>query len=212
MITDPEILTYAEAHSTGETEVLKKLNRETFLKILFPRMLSGHLQGAFLKMISNMLCPEKILEIGTYTGYSAICLSEGLTKTGKLHTIEINPELEDMISKYFIKTGFSEKINLHIGNAINIIPLIDGPFDLVFIDADKENYLNYYQLVFEKVRKGGFIVADNVLWNGKVLKNPLPSDTETKSIIEFNEFVQNDTRVENFLLPFRDGLMIIRKL
>jgi len=212
MILDPDIINYAEVHTTDETDVLKKLNRETHLKMLYSQMLSGHLQGALLKMISKILCPNKILEIGTYTGYSAICLSEGLTKDGVLHTIEINPEFEDIISKYFNESGFSEKIKLHIGNATDIINSIDGPLDLVFIDADKENYLNYYQQVLKKVRTGGIIIADNVLWKGKVLNKPLPSDTETKAIIEFNDFVQKDKRVENILLPFRDGLMIVRKL
>jgi predicted O-methyltransferase YrrM len=212
MISDPEIFNYAEAYSSPETDVLKKLNRETNVKVHFPRMLSGRMQGNLLKMISCMLSPEKILEIGTYTGYSSICLSEGLTENGILHTIEINPEHEDMIRKYHSEAGLSEKINLHIGNALDIIPSIDEQFDLIFIDADKENYLNYFHLVFNKVRKGGFILADNVLWGRKVLKETLPSDTETRSIKEFNEFIQKDKRVENLLLPFRDGLMIIRKI
>ena len=211
-MSDPEIYNYAEAHSSPEPDVLKKLNRETNVKVHFPRMLSGHIQGNLLKMISCMLRPQRILEIGTYTGYSSICLSEGLTENGILHTIEINPEHEDMIRKYHSEAGLSEKINLHIGNALDIIPTIDGQFDLTFIDADKENYLNYFHLVFNKVRKGGFILADNVLWDGKVLKDSLPSDTETRVIKEFNEFIQKDKRVENLLLPFRDGLMIIRKL
>jgi len=211
-MSDPEIYNYAEAHSSPESDVLKKLNRETNVKVHFPRMLSGHIQGNLLKMISCMLRPKRILEIGTYTGYSSICLSEGLTENGILHTIEINPEHEDMIRKYYSEAGLSEKINLHIGNALDIIPTINGQFDLIFIDADKENYLNYFHLVFNKVRKSGFILADNVLWNGKVLEDSLPSDTETRAIKEFNEFIQKDKRVENLLLPFRDGLMIIRKL
>lgn len=212
MITDAEITEYAENFSSEESPVLKKLNRETHVKILFAHMLSGKLQGNLFKMISRMIKPEKILEIGTFTGYSAICLAEGLSEKGILHTIEINPELEDIIRKYFNEAGVSEKINLHIGNALEIIPALDGSYDLVYIDADKENYLNYYKLVFNKVKKGGFIIADNVLWDGKVLKEPLPSDTETVAIKEFNTFVQNDKRVENLLLPFRDGLMITRKL
>ena len=211
MKTDPEINKYAEDFSTDESPVLKKLNRETNAKILFPRMLSGKIQGNFLKMISRMIKPERILEIGTFTGYSAICLAEGLAKKGILHTIEINLELEDMIRRYLSEAGITEKVNLHIGNALKIIPEINELFDLVFIDADKENYLNYYKLVFDKVNTGGFILADNVLWDGKVLKKTPPFDKETIGIIEFNEFIQNDKRVENLILPFRDGLQIIRK-
>jgi len=212
MITDSEIYNYAETFTTEESPVLKKLNRETHVNILFPRMLSGKLQGSLLKMISNMVSPERILEIGTYTGYSAICLAEGLTANGILHTIEINPELEEIERKYFGEVELTEKIKLHIGNALEIIPSINEKFDIVFIDADKENYLNYYNLVFDKVRKGGFILADNVLWDGKVLETPAPADTETKALQEFNQFVQNDERVENLLLPFRDGISIIRKI
>jgi predicted O-methyltransferase YrrM len=212
MKTDAEIYDYAEAFTTAESPVLKKLNRDTHVNILYPRMLSGKLQGTLLKMISNMVSPELILEIGTFTGYSAICLAEGLTANGILHTIEINPELEDMELKYFEEAGVKEKIKLHIGNAIEIIPTLNEKFDIVFIDADKENYLNYYNLIFDKVRKGGFILADNVLWDGKVLDQAAPADTETKSLQEFNQFVQNDIRVENLLLPFRDGISIIRKI
>jgi predicted O-methyltransferase YrrM len=159
-----------------------------------------------------MLRPSSILEIGTFTGYSAICLAEGLTDKGMLHTIEVNPELEDMISRYFNEAGITAKTKLHIGHAMDIIPTINTTFDLVFIDADKENYLNYYHLVFDKVRKGGFILADNVLWGGKVMKKTPALDKETKGIKEFNEFVQQDKRVENTLLPLRDGLMVVRKL
>lgn len=212
MITDSEIYNYAETFTTEESPVLKKLNRETHVNILFPRMLSGKLQGSLLKMISNMVSPERILEIGAYTGYSAICLAEGLTANGILHTIEINPELEEIERKYFDESGLTEKIKLHIGNALEIIPSLNEKFDIVFIDADKENYLNYYNLVFDKVRKGGFILADNVLWDGKVLETPAPADTETKALQKFNQFVQNDERVENLLLPFRDGISIIRKI
>lgn len=212
MTNETDIYNYAEAFSAEESPVLGKLNRETNLKILYPRMLSGKLQGNFLKMISCMLHPSSILEIGTFTGYSAICLAEGLTDKGMLHTIEVNPELEDMILRYFKEAGIISKITLHIGNAIDIVPTLNTSFDLVFIDADKENYLNYYHLVFDKVRKGGFIIADNVLWGGKVMKKTASTDKETKGIKEFNEFVQQDKRVENMLLPLRDGLMIVRKL
>jgi len=211
MISETDIYNYAEVFSTGESPLLQKLNRETHLKILYPRMLSGKLQGNLLKMLSCMLRPSSILEIGTYTGYSAICLAEGLTDRGMLQTIEVNPELEDMICRYFKEAGITTKTTLHIGNAMDIVPTFSTTFDLVFIDANKENYLNYYNMVFDKVRKGGIIIADNVLWGGKVLKENA-NDKETKGIKEFNEFVQQDKRVENMLLPLRDGLMIIRKL
>jgi predicted O-methyltransferase YrrM len=212
MTTEDNIEKYAEAFSTEESPILQKLNRETHLKVLYPRMLSGKLQGNLLKMISCMLHPSSILEIGTFTGYSAICLAEGLADKGMLHTIEVNPELEEMINRYFNEAGITAKTKLHIGHALDIIPTLNSMFDMVFIDADKENYLNYYHLVFDKVRKGGFILADNVLWGGKVIKKTASPDKETKGIKEFNEFVQQDKRVENTLLPLRDGLMIIRKL
>ena len=211
MNISPEIYDYAEAFTTDESEVLKKLNRDTHVNILFPRMLSGKLQGTLLKMISHMVSPKRVLEIGTFTGYSAICLAEGLTEDGILHTIEINPELEEMATRYFTEAGLNEKIKIHIGNAMEIIPSLNEQFDIVFIDADKENYLNYYNLVFDKVRKGGFILADNVLWDGKVLEKPVPADTETKALQEFNKFILDDNRVKNLLLPFRDGISIIRK-
>ncbi len=209
--TDIDLEKYAEDFTTDESPLLQKLYRETNLKILYPQMLSGKLQGSLLKMISKMIRPEKILEIGTFTGYSAICLSEGLAANGVLHTIEVNPELEEMIRRYFAEAGISDKVKLHIGNALDIILTLDDTFDLVFIDADKENYLNYFKMIFDKVRKGGFILADNVLWGGKVLKKTPSSDTESNGIKEFNEYVKNDDRVENVLLPIRDGVMIIRK-
>jgi predicted O-methyltransferase YrrM len=202
---------YITDHTSAEQEVLRELNRETHVKVLFPRMMSGHLQGKFLQMVSWMIRPGRVLEIGTYTGYSAICLAGGLKDQGVVHTIEINPELEDIILKYVVKAGLSDKIQLHIGDAIDIIPDLDETFDLVFIDADKENYLNYYHLVFDKVREGGFILADNALWDGKVVEEKKRYDKETEGIIKFNDFVQNDDRVENVLLPVRDGIMIIRK-
>ncbi len=209
---DPEFTEYAKNHTSPESSVLIDLNRETHLKFLFPRMLSGHTQGKLLEMLSTMIQPQNILEIGTYTGYSAICLSKGLKQGGMLHTIEIMPEQEEIILRFVEKAGVNQKVKLHIGVALDIIPALDLTYDLVFIDADKENYLNYYNLVFDKISKGGYIIADNALWNGKVFSEPNTSDKETLGIIEFNDYVQNDTRVENFLLPFRDGLMIIRKL
>ena len=207
-----EFAEYAKNHTTVESSVLNDLNRETHLKVLFPRMLSGHTQGKLLEMFSTMIQPDNILEIGTYTGYSAICMSSGLTRGGMLHTIENMPEQEEIISRYLEKAGVYHKVKLHIGDALDIIPELDLTFDLVFIDADKENYLNYYNLVFDKLRKGGYIIADNSLWSGKVFSDPKTADKETLGIIEFNDYVHQDERVENFLLPFRDGLMIIRKL
>ncbi|MFO7827784.1 MAG: O-methyltransferase [Bacteroidales bacterium] len=202
---------YILNHSDSEDPVLAELNRETNLKILRPRMLSGHLQGKILEMISKMIQPQKILEIGTYTGYSAICLAKGLKNNGTLHTIELNDELEQFIRKYFNKAGLENQIKLHIGNALEIIPKIDEPFDLVFIDGDKREYLQYYHSVLEYVKPGGFILADNVLWSGKVIEQELPDDEYTKGIIEFNEWVKNDHRIEKVILPLRDGLTLIRK-
>lgn len=208
---DPKLEEYAAMHTSEENEVLKKLNRETWAKMLMPRMLSGHIQGRVLSMFSHMIKPKHILEIGTFTGYSAICLAEGLADNGFLHTIEINDELEEFIKKYFQEAGMKEKIVLHIGNALEIIHNLNITFDLIFIDADKENYAAYYDLVFDKLNVGGFIIADNVLWSGKVLLDYEMLDTETKALVDFNTKIQNDNRVENVLLPIRDGLMIVRK-
>lgn len=202
---------YILDHSDTEDPNLAELNRETNLKILRPRMLSGHLQGKVLEMISKMINPEKILEIGTYTGYSAICLAKGLKEKGILHTIEINDELEDIISKYLKKSKLEKKVKMHFGDARNIIPEINEQFDLVFIDADKREYLDYYKVVLEYVKPGGFILADNVLWSGKVLEQELPEDVHTKGVIEFNEFIKDDNRIEKVILPLRDGLTLIRK-
>jgi caffeoyl-CoA O-methyltransferase len=204
---------YSISHTSVESDVLKKLNRETHAKILRPRMLSGHYQGKFLEFISCMMQPYRVIEIGTYTGYSAICLATGLTAGGKIHTIDHNAELEDFTRSYFDEAGISNQVMYHIGEAMEIIPGLDGPFDLVFIDADKENYTAYYELVFPKLRTGGVILADNVLWSGKVFADSIDqNDEEAKALIEFNEYIQNDFRVENILLPIRDGLMMIRKL
>lgn len=208
----PELTEYAEAHTTEENPVLKELNRETNAKVLYPRMLSGHLQGRLLSMISHMIKPKQILEIGTYTGYSAICLAEGLQPQGTLHTVEVNEELAEMIQAYFAKADLADKIRLYIGDASEIIPQINETFDLIFIDADKESYSKYYDLTFKMLRQGGFIIADNVLWSGNVLQDPELMDEDTKAIVAFNEKVQNDNRVENVLLPVRDGLMIVRKI
>lgn len=205
------ISNYAELHTKKEDAVLMELNRETWTKVLRPRMLSGHLQGKILEMFSKMINPEKILEIGTYTGYSAICLAKGLKSNGILHTIDINDELEELIDKYIKNAGLTSKIKLHIGNAMEVIPTLSEKWDLVFIDADKENYSNYYNLVFENVKPGGYIIADNVLWSGKVLGKYEEQDEETKAIMDFNLKIQEDHRIENVLLPVRDGLMVIRK-
>src|SRR5688572_115110 len=208
---DEELQQYCEEHTTPETDVLKKLNRETYAKVMMPRMLSGHIQGRTLAMFSQMIRPENILEIGTYTGYSGICLAEGLTENGTLHTIDINDELEDMVRKYFAEAGIENKVKYYLGNAMEIIQTIEATFDLVFIDADKINYSNYFDLVIDKVRTGGFIIADNVLWSGKVLeKFRKKLDKDTEALLEFNQKVQNDDRVENLLLPIRDGLLVIR--
>jgi caffeoyl-CoA O-methyltransferase len=206
-----KIEAYALAHSQPESEVLKKLNRDTYANVLMPRMLSGHMQGNLLSMLSKMIRPKQILEIGTYTGYSGICLAQGLQSNGKLHTIDINEELEKMVRQFFKEAGLSDKINYYIGNALDIIPSIKETFDVVFIDADKKNYSAYYDLVFDKVNSGGYIIADNVLWSGKILDAPEKMDTDTKAIDLFNKKVHADSRIEHTLLPVRDGLMIARK-
>jgi predicted O-methyltransferase YrrM len=200
-------------HTKPETSLLRQLNRETYSKILMPRMLSGHLQGRVLSMLSHMIKPRRILEIGTYTGYSALCLAEGLAEGGILHTIDINEELETMVRKYISLAGLENKIQYHIGDAQQIIPYLHEKLDLVFIDADKENYSTYYDLVFDKVIQGGFIIADNVLWSGKVLQDEpgAMDDKDTVAIVAFNDKVMNDDRVENVLFPIRDGLMVVRK-
>lgn len=209
---DKKIDEYARSFTTPESEVMKELNRDTFLNKLQPRMLSGHMQGAFLKMISQMIHPKYILEIGTYTGYSAIALSSGLQDGGKLITLEFNEEHETMAKSYFKKAGIEEKIEMHLGNAADIIPTLDQTFDLVFIDADKSNYSLYYDLVFDSVPVGGWIIADNVLWSGKVLEEDDGLDEDTLAIKQFNKKVNTDERVENMILPFRDGLLLIRKM
>jgi caffeoyl-CoA O-methyltransferase len=206
----PEWEQYAEEHTTPEPSILAKLNRETQLTQVYPRMLSGHLQGTLLRSISHMVKPLRVLEIGTFTGYSAICLASGLQESGVLHTIDVNPEQEEIIRKYIDEAGLKEKIILHIGDALQVIKTLDEKWDIVFIDADKNNYLNYYKFLFDSVRRGGFILADNAFWGGKVLETNT-TDKETLGIVEFNDFIQKDERVENILCPIRDGLMIIRK-
>ena len=203
---------YACNHTQGENAVLAELNRETWAKVLIPRMLSGHLQGRTLSMFSQMIQPKTILEIGTYTGYSAICLAEGLQENGSLHTIDINEELKSMCERYFEKAGINKQVKLYTGNAMDIIPTIDVEFDLVFIDADKENYSNYFDLIIERMPVGGYIIADNVLWSGKVVEEVDTRDIETQGLIAFNKKMHESKRVENLLLPIRDGLMVCRKV
>lgn len=208
---DEALSSYIDAHSGEEPAVLAELNRETWAKVVMPRMLSGHLQGRVLSMISHMIRPGNILEIGTYTGYSAICLAEGMAPGGILTTIDINDELEDMIQRYVERSGKKDSIRFIAGNAATIIPHLEGPFDLVFIDADKEQYSRYYDLVFEKVRPGGYIIADNVLWSGNVLQPRKEMDEETRAIDDYNKKIHADPRVEHVIFPIRDGLMICRK-
>jgi predicted O-methyltransferase YrrM len=208
---DPSLNDYVENHTTAEPELLNRINRETNLEVLRPRMLSGHLQGRMLAAISHMIAPRYILEIGTYTGYSALCLAEGLSAGGRLITIEKNVELENRIKGYFSESLKGDQLDLQIGDALEIIPGLENDLDLVFIDADKVNYLNYYRAVIDKVNPGGFILADNVLWSGKVITKPETDDLDTAALLEFNKFVQKDERVENVLLPVRDGIMLIRK-
>ncbi len=206
-----EIQQYVEEHSDAESELLAQLNRETHQKVMMPRMLSGHVQGRVLSMIAHMIQPRLVLEIGTYTGYSAICMAEGLAEGGKIITIDKNEEIEAMVRRYFDKAGIADAIDYQIGNAMDLVPEVEGEIDLVFIDADKKNYLNYYNLVIDKVRPGGFIIADNVLWSGKVVKTEGKTDKDTQAILDFNRSVHEDQRVENVLFPIRDGLMVLRK-
>ncbi len=202
---------YIRDHSTPEDKVLEELYRQTHLYVVNPNMASGHIQGKFLEMVSYMIQPSAILEIGTYTGYSAICLARGLKNGGQLHTVEINDELNEMSTHYFALAGVADRVTLHTGRAQDVIPALDTTFDLVFIDGDKREYCEYYRLVFDKVRKGGFIIADNVLWGGKIEGEEALKDPQTKGVVMFNETVRKDHRVEKIVLPLRDGLMIIRK-
>jgi len=206
-----EVDHFVTKNTENEPDILNELNHETWEKVLIPRMLSGHLQGRVLSMLTHMINPKTILEIGTYTGYSAICMAEGLEKGGKIHTIDINEELESIVKKYIVKAGLQDTIINHIGNAMDIIPTLPDTFDLVFIDADKTNYANYYDLVFDQVNKGGYIIADNVLWSGKVADGKKNQDNDTQALIAYSEKIHTDDRVQNVLFPIRDGLMIARK-
>jgi len=205
-----ELIRYCEAHTTATSEVLNRLERETHLRTLSPQMLSGHLQGQLLRLLSTMIQPRLALEIGTFTGYSAICIAGGLAPGGILHTIEANAELRYIIEKYVAEAGLADRIQLHLGNALEIISTLDGPFDLVWIDAGKLDYADYYDLVFDKVSPGGYIMADNVLWSGKVIAEN--RDADTLALHEFNQKIHADPRVENIILPIRDGILLARKL
>ncbi len=205
------ILEYSEINSQEEPSLLKELNRETHLKVLNPRMLSGSFQGRLISLISKLINPKKVLEIGTYTGYSALCIYEGLDEKGVIHTIDKNEELVDIQKKYFTKTGDVEKFIQHTGTALDIIPKINETFDFIFLDADKENYINYFNCIIDKLNKNGVILADNVLWSGKVIDKNQQDET-TKILRKFNDIVNNDCRVETILLPIRDGISIIRKI
>lgn len=206
-----DIERYILSHIDDESDLLKQLNRDAHVNLLRPRMLSGHLQGKILRMFCRMLRPKYILEIGTYTAYATLCLAEGAADDAEIHTIEVNDELEDFILKHLHKTKLRDKIHLHIGDAMEIIPRIDCVFDLVFIDANKRHYIEYYNLIFDKVRSGGFIIADNTLWDGKVLDIPKASDKQTIGILDFNDMLAKDDRVEKVILPVRDGLTLIWK-
>ena len=211
-IINASLSDYAAKHTSAESDLLSKINRQTHLEVLYPQMLSGQLQGRLLSMLSRMIQPQVILEIGTYTGYSALCLAEGLTTTGRLITIDINVELEARVRSYFAESGYADQLDFRVGNALVLIPLLEETFDLIFIDADKLNYSKYYDIIFDKLRTGGYIIADNVLWSGKVLSPDEVLDEDSLALKQFNTKVQSDDRVENVLFPVRDGLMVIRKI
>jgi len=207
-----EIETYTALHSQPESVLLAELNRQTWEQVLMPRMLSGHIQGRILSMLSKMIKPKFILEIGTFTGYSALCFAEGLQKDGELHTIDINDELEPLVRTYFNKSDYSQILNYHVGDAREIIKELDKPWDLIFLDADKVSYLDYYEYLLPRVASGTFIIADNVLWSGKVTEpEKYLSDKDLQALVQFNDYVNQDSRVENVLFAVRDGLMVIRK-
>ena len=211
-ITNPIIEEYISTYSSEEPELLKQVSRDTYAEVLMPRMVSGHFQGRVLSMLTHMIRPKRIHEVGTFTGYSALALAEGLPEGGELITIDINEELEDRVRAYFSKSAQAHAITYLIGDAMNVIAGVEGMFDMVFIDADKHNNLNYYKLIFDKVPSGGYILVDNTLWNGKVAVPELVvKDKDTRNLHEFNQFISSDTRVEKIILPVRDGITIIRK-
>ena len=201
---------YVVNHTEDEPQLLQELSHETWQKVMVPRMLSGHFQGRVLSMISKLIHPKNILEIGTYTGYSALCLAEGIQQGGTLHTIDKNEELTDFQKKYFDKSPYKNQIKQHVGQALDVISTIDEKFDLVFIDADKSNYSNYFHAIINKMNKGGVILSDNVLWSGKVIEKVQPKDLDTPALIAYNKLLKDDSRVETVLLPIRDGLTISR--
>lgn len=211
-ITNPIIEEYISTYSSAEPELLKQVSRDTYAEVLMPRMVSGHFQGRVLSMLTHMIRPTRILEIGTFTGYSALSLAEGLPEGGELITIDINEELEDRVRAYFSKSAQAHTITYLIGDAMKVIAGVEGMFDMVFIDADKHNNLNYYKMIFDKVPSGGFILVDNTLWNGKVaIPELVLKDKDTRNLHEFNQFISSDIRVEKIILPVRDGITIIRK-
>lgn len=212
IILNDKLDNYIDQHSGIEDEILQQLYRETHLKIMHPRMLSGWTQGQFLQMLASMIGAAHILEIGTYTGYSAICLARGLKENGQLITIDVKEELYDFAHKYFVKAGLENKITQYIANAVELIPQLEETFDMVFIDADKNNYPIYFDLVIDKIRPGGLLIADNVLWSGKVVEEVTEDDKDTPALLEFNQKVQQHPRLQNVLIPLRDGLMIARKI
>lgn len=206
----PDILAYLEEYCLPEPELLRRLNRETHLAVPYPNMLTGHIQGRFLSFISKLIKPENILEVGTYTGYSAICLAEGLAEGGRIHTIDKNPEVEDIAIRYFREAGLDKMIVRHQGDALEIIPMLEGKFDIIFLDADKENYPSYLELCKRKLNCRGLLIVDNTLWGGKVLKKAHTGDFETQGIARFNEMVKEDPELDYYLLPVRDGISLIR--
>jgi len=213
MGTNEKIESYIAAHSDDEPDYLKHVRRQAHLSLLNPRMISGHVQGRMLKMFARMICPQRVLEIGTYTGYSVLCIAEGLPQDAHIDTIEINDELESKIRSTFENSAFSQKITLHIGDALSIIPTFPYDFDIIFIDANKRNYIEYYEQALKKVKPKGFIFADNTLWNGHVIEDNIDkNDLQTKGIMDFNTFVKHDTRVEKVMIPIRDGITIIQKV
>ncbi len=203
---------YIAAHTSAEPPHLKKLYRHTHLHHLYPRMCSGHVQGRVLKMITSMISPSRVLELGTFTGYSALCIAEAMPAGGELHTVEIEDEMEEELTERFENCGFPARITLHIGDALDIVPKIEGEWDMVFIDANKRHYPQYYTMILPRLRHGGYIIADNTLWDSKVVECPLPTDAQSRGIMEFNDMVARDTSVETVILPMRDGLTLIRKI
>ncbi len=205
-----ELESYISSHISAEPQHLNRLYRDTYLHHLYPRMCSGHVQGRILKMLTSMIAPRRVLELGTFTGYSALCIAEGMPPGGELHTVEIDDELEDELRERFASTPYGEFMHLHIGDALSIVPELEGEWDMVFIDANKRLYPEYFELILPRVRRGGYILADNTLWDGKVAQTPPPSDAQSVGIMKFNDMVASDPRVEVAMLPVRDGLTLLR--